>query len=80
MNVVIGEGLLSIFLLVFAAKVISTPDMAIAGWLTAGAILAIVPPLLLFPLSRTSWMAIDMLIHPLEPWEVADADLHASGH
>jgi hypothetical protein len=64
--------------LVFAAKVIENPEMAIAPWLIVGVILAIVPPLLLFPVSRTLWMSMDLLIHPLEPWEVADADLHTA--
>ena len=79
MNVVIGEGLLAIYLLVFAARAIANPEMRIAPWLTVAVLLAIVPPLLLFPWSRTTWMAIDLLIHPLEPWEVAEADLHAAG-
>jgi uncharacterized protein (DUF983 family) len=76
MNVVIGEGLLAVYLLYFASKAISDPEMPIASWLVVAVILAIVPPVLLFPLSRTTWMAFDLLIHPLEPWEVADADLY----
>lgn len=78
MNVVIGEGLLALYLLYFAGKAISDPDMRIAPWLIVAVVLAVVPPVLLFPLSRTTWMAFDLLIHPLEPWEVADADLNAA--
>lgn len=75
MNVVVGEALLAIYLLVFAARIIEHPDDAIMPWLYVAIVIAIVPPVLLFKLSRTIWMAMDLLIHPLEPWEVADADL-----
>ncbi len=78
MNVVIGEALLALYLFYFALRAISTPDMRLAPWLMTAALLAIVPPILFFPLSRTTWMSVDLLLHPLEPWEVADADLHAS--
>jgi uncharacterized protein (DUF983 family) len=76
MNVVFGEGLLALYLFYFATKAIATPDMRIGPWLTIAIVLALVPPVLMFPVSRTTWMAMDLLIHPLEPWEVADADLH----
>jgi uncharacterized protein (DUF983 family) len=79
MNVVIGEGLLALYLLYFASRAISNPDIRIAPWLITAAVLAIVPPILLFPMSRTTWMAVDLLLHPLEPWEVADADLARAG-
>ena len=78
MNVVFGEGLLALYLFYFATKAIADPEMAIRSWLIVAVVLALVPPILFFPLSRTTWMAMDLLIHPLEPWEVADADLHAS--
>jgi uncharacterized protein (DUF983 family) len=78
MNTVLGEGLLALYLIYFAGKAISNPDLRIAPWLTIAIVLALVPPALFFPVSRTLWMAIDQLIHPLEPWEVADADLHAA--
>jgi uncharacterized protein (DUF983 family) len=78
MNVVFGEGILALYLIYFAGRAIDTPDMRIAPWLTIAIVLALVPPLLFWPLSRTTWMSIDLLLHPLEPWEVADADLHAA--
>ncbi|HVT76671.1 MAG TPA: hypothetical protein VHD87_06540 [Acidimicrobiales bacterium] len=76
MNTALGESLLALYLLWFAAKVINNPDMRIEPYLVVAIALALLPPLILFPMSRTTWMAVDMLIHPLEPWEVADADLH----
>lgn len=75
MNIVVGEALLGGFLLVFAGWVINNPDEPIRNWLYAALALAVIPPILFFKLSRTIWMAMDLLIHPLEPWEEADADL-----
>ena len=79
MNVVIGEGMLAIYLLVFAARVIAHPDMQIRPWLAGAIALALIPPALFFPMSRTTWMAVDLQMHPLEPYEVAEADLAVEG-
>ena len=79
MNVVIGEGLLAIHLLVFATVILNHPDTPLAPWLLAAIALALIPPILFFPMSRTTWMAVDLLLHPLEPWEVAEADLAVAG-
>lgn len=79
MNVVIGEGLLALHLLVFAAYILNHPDASIRPWMTVAVGLALIPPIIFFKLSRTIWMSMDLLIHPLEPWEVADAELHRPG-
>jgi len=76
MNVVIGEGLLAIYLLVFATAIINNPEMSPTPWIVWAAPLAIVPPIALFKMSRTMWMAMDLALHPLEPYEVAEAELH----
>jgi uncharacterized protein (DUF983 family) len=76
MNVVIGEGLLGLHLLVFAGWILNNPDKPIRTWVYVAIVLAVVPPVLFFKFSRTIWMAMDLLIHPLEPWEEADAELH----
>jgi uncharacterized protein (DUF983 family) len=78
MNTALGESLLVIYVLYFATRVISHPDMRIRSWVIAAGLLAVVPPILFWPLSRTVWMAMDLLLHPLEPWEVADAEFHAA--
>ena len=75
MNIALGEAALAVFLLYFASRVLNDPEMRIVPWVIAAVLLAVVPPILLFPLSRTTWMAVDLLIHPLEPWEVAEADM-----
>jgi hypothetical protein len=36
-------------------------------------IAAIVTPIALYPLSKTLWAAIDLIMHPQEPHEWADA-------
>ncbi len=74
MNIVVGEALLGLFLLVFAAWVIENPGETIKPWLYAAIAIAIIPPILFFKLSRTLWMAMDLMIHPLQPDELADAD------
>lgn len=78
MNFILGEGLLSIFLFVFATRVIADPEMAIKNWMIFGFLLAIIPPVLFFPVSRTTWMAVDLMIHPMQPDELADAAAHAA--
>lgn len=75
MNTAIGESLLAVYLLVFAAVVINNPDMNVAPWAFWMVPLAVVPPIALFKMSRTTWMAIDLALHPLEPYEVAEAEL-----
>ena len=75
MNTAIGESLLAIWLIIFAGYIIAHPDAPVAWWLVVAIILALVPPVLFFPMSRTTWMAVDLMIHPLEPYEVAEADL-----
>lgn len=80
MNVVIGEALLAIHLFVFAVYILAHPDASIRPWLIAAIGFALIPPLLFFKLSRTIWMSMDLLIHPLEPWEEADADLARAGN
>src|SRR5688572_21566626 len=50
MNVVLGEGLLALYLLYFATRAISDPEIEFAPWLAVAIALAVVPPLLFWPL------------------------------
>jgi len=42
-------------------------------------IMAVVVPLLGYPASKTTWSAIDLAMHPLDPVEQAEAIAHAGG-
>lgn len=63
-NFALGEGLLALHLIVFAVVLVSRPDMAVKPWLIAAVALALIPPVLFFPVSRTIWAAIDLAMHP----------------
>jgi len=59
-----------IFIAVTAFLVIWTwPDVPMAPILTAAIALNIVVPLIFYPISKTLWVAIDLMLHPLEERE-----------
>ena len=53
--------------------VASYPDIAVVPMLVAGVAVALVAPVILFPVSVTTWAAADLLMRPMEPVEVAEA-------
>jgi len=63
-NFALGEGLLALHLLVFAIVLVNNPDMAVKPWIVVAVALALVPPLLFFPVSRTIWAAFDLAMNP----------------
>jgi len=70
----IGIGTILVFGLLFAVLAIgfvaTYPDPPVATLTALGLIIAVGVPLLLFPVTRTLWTAIDILMRPLEPEEV----------
>jgi len=50
--------------------VMTFPDLPIVPLMIGNAIVAVIAPILLFPVSRTVWTAIDIAMRPLEPHEV----------
>jgi uncharacterized protein (DUF983 family) len=42
--------------------------------LGAGGLVAVVTPIVCYPFSKTVWAAIELIMRPLDPHEVADAD------
>ena len=78
-NFGVGEGLIGVMLFVFAFYAINNEDASPVPWLIGGAVLGVLAPIALFPLSRTVWAAFDLIMHPLEPAEEADAHLHRVG-
>lgn len=72
-NFGLGEGLIGALLFGFAVWAVGRDDINPVPWLAAGAALAVLAPILFFPLSRTVWAAFDLMLHPLEPHEQAEA-------
>jgi uncharacterized protein (DUF983 family) len=75
---VINYGIVSAIVAVVLFGVIALEATGNPGWLVpliaAGAGVAIVAPIVGYPFSKTVWAAIELLMRPLEPREVADAD------
>ena len=75
MNVIVTFFLLALVIVV--GSVASYPDIAVAPMLAIGLTIALVWPIVFYPMSHTLWSAVDLLMRPLEPAEAADADAHA---
>ena len=71
LNAVIAEG---IFVVGFVATLVLTWPNPPCTLLTFGSAAAVVLfPLVLYPFSRTVWLALDLLVHPPERHEFRDA-------
>jgi uncharacterized protein (DUF983 family) len=73
-NTIITFGLLLAVLVV--GMVLSYPDIAVAPIVIGCVAVAVVVPVVVFPITHTIWGAVDLAMHPLTPEEVADADAH----
>jgi uncharacterized protein (DUF983 family) len=71
LNTIAVFGMLAVVIVV--GFVLSYPDIAVVPMLVVGGVIAIVGPIVLFPISVTTWAAVDLLMRPLEPVEVAEA-------
>lgn len=67
-NTIVSFGLLGLVLVV--GFVATYPDIAVVPLLVAGVSVAVLTPLLLWPYSRTLWMAIDLMMRPVRPEEL----------
>lgn len=76
MNIIVTFGLLAAVLLV--GSILSYPHIAVVPMLLAAGFVAIVVPILFYPLTYTIWAAIDLAMRPLDPHEAADAAAHAA--
>lgn len=47
--------------------VMTSPDVAVGPLVIAGAAIAVVVPIVTYPISYTIWQAIDLVTHPPEP-------------
>lgn len=67
-NTIVSFGVLLVSMIL--SVVVTFPDFPVAQLMIGHALLAIVFPILFFPISRTFWTAIDIAMRPLEPHEV----------
>ncbi|HET7037847.1 MAG TPA: DUF983 domain-containing protein [Thermomicrobiaceae bacterium] len=58
------------FVLLVAGVVIATwPDIPMFKLLAAAIAVNVIVPLIFYPIGKTFWMALDLVLHPLEPVE-----------
>ena len=67
-NTIVTFG--SLLLVVAVLLITQYPDYDVLPMTLACMATTIVVPILFFPFSRTLWTAIDLLMRPLQPWEV----------
>lgn len=48
-------------------------DASIWPWLGAGALIAVVAPVVVYPYAKSTWAAVDLAARPLDPVEEAEA-------
>lgn len=65
------EGLLGLW--IFAAFALTLPDPPTVAIAVVGLTLCTAVPLLVYPYSKTTWLAIHLAMAPLDPDEEADA-------
>lgn len=74
MNYAAASLVVAIVLAVIIGIEANDPGSNLAPVLAVGGLAAIVTPLVAYPWSRTIWVAIELIMRPLDPREVADAD------
>jgi hypothetical protein len=72
-NIAAGEGALLILLAVLIAQYANGSTVTVWPYVVAGTAIAIGGPVVTFPYSRTIWCAIYLIMKPLSPDEVIDA-------
>jgi len=72
-NIASGEASILVLLAVLIGMEANHERIDVALFVGIGVVLAVVGPLVTFPYSRTIWSAIDQLMRPLSPDEVAAA-------
>ncbi len=68
LNTIVSFGALLVFLIVAVAATI--PDIPVGPLVVGNIAVAVVVPVLFYPVSRTLWTAIDIAMRPLEAHEV----------
>ena len=71
-NTIVTFGLFGLVIVI--GSIATYPDLAVVPMLATALAIALVVPILFYRGSYTTWGAIDLAMHPLEPHDVADAD------
>jgi len=69
----------SLILVMVIGIVATYPDVSTWPLIFVTAAIAVAVSIFGYPFSYTTWLAVDLAMHPLEPEEIADAQLHAGG-
>jgi len=72
-NMALGESGLVVFFIVLIAVAFNGGRIDPWPFGVAAVLICVGGPLITFPFSRTTWSAIDLIMRPLEPEEVQDA-------
>lgn len=67
LNTLVTELLFAVLLV--GVAIWTWPNIPTLKLLIAGVLLNAIVPLLFYPISKTLWIAIDLILHPLEPKE-----------
>jgi xanthosine utilization system XapX-like protein len=68
-----GVMLISLAAFIAVGVAVTLPDPDPVALAVGGAIVGVVVPIAFYPMSRTFWSAIDLIMKPLEPQEVESA-------
>src|SRR5215469_1791866 len=76
-NYAVTAVLLVILIFAFLLEdLASEGDVSYAPWLVGGAVIAILCPLLVYPVAKSTWAAVDLAARPLATVEEAEAAQH----
>jgi hypothetical protein len=70
----LGSMITPLMLYVLWRGVTGNDDLPFLPFAAAAGVLAVVVPLLGYPLSASGWAAMDLVMRPLEPEEILDAE------
>ncbi len=70
-----GVMLLSLAVFITVGVAVTLPDPPPGKLALAGAVVGVIIPVFFYPMSRTFWSAIDLVMKPLEQAEIDAADI-----
>lgn len=69
---------LAVAVVVAGVLLVGWPDVSVGVVTAAGLAAALLVPVGFYPWSMTLWLAFELVVHPLDPAERADARAHAA--